>query len=81
MLTFFKDKCFKTGHFDEIEKHTSWHDARGRCTAQGGDLAMAKTLDELNIIHSYIDLTANHRCTYVGLRSIAVTPGSHQLYR
>ena len=65
-----KNKCTSLKMFHEKDQYTSWQEARGRCKAQGGDLAMAKNIQELREIQELIDLTASDRCAYVGLQNI-----------
>ena len=42
---------------------------------------MAKTLEEVNVFHSFIDLAAYDRCTYMGLQTIPIKPGDGSVYR
>ena len=42
---------------------------------------MAKTLEELNTIHTLLRTIQSSRCTYIGLQTKPFKPGSGSMYR
>ena len=63
-----QDKCISYELFDDNDTSTSWYDAQRLCKLQGGDLAMAKTIHQIDTIQYFINYTSNSRCSYIGLQ-------------